>query len=131
MVREAEQYAAEDKKRRELADARNHADSLAYQAEKALKDLGDKVDSARAEEVRKAVEELRSAAQGDDLEKIKQATEKLNGYMHELSAKLYEQAKAGQGQPPGGGASGNAGAGAGPEGDNVVDADFDIKDEDK
>ncbi len=131
MVREAEQYAAEDKKRRELADARNHADSLAYQAEKALKDLGDKVDSARAEEVKKAVEELRSAAQGDDLGKIKQATEKLNGYMHELSAKLYEQAKAGQGQAPGGEASGDAGTGAAPEGDNVVDADFDIKDEDK
>ncbi len=130
MVREAEQYAAEDKKRRELVDAKNHADSLAYQAEKALKDLGDKVDSARAEEVRKAASELRSAAQGDDLEKIKQATEKLNGYMHELSAKLYEQAKAGQGQPPGGGASGGAGAGAaGPEGDNVVDADYDIKED--
>ncbi len=130
MVRDSEQFAEEDRKRRELADARNHADSLAYQAEKSLKDLGDKVESAKAEEVKQAAEDLRTAAQGDDLDQIKQATEKLNGYMHELSSKLYEQAKAQQEQPgaEGAGADGDPGSSGG-EGDNVVDADYDIKDE--
>jgi molecular chaperone DnaK len=133
MVNEAERFAEEDKKRRELAEARNQADSLAYSAEKSLKDLGDKVDAAKAEEIRKAVEELRSASAGDDLDKIKQATEKMNGYMHELSAKLYEQAKAQQGgagdAAAGGGAGGGSTADEGAE--NVVDADYDVKDDDK
>lgn len=127
MVRDAEQFAEEDRRQRELVDARNHADSLAYQTEKSLKDLGEKVDSAKAEEVKQAVEELRAAAAGDDLERIKKATDQLNSYMHELSAKLYEQAKAGQG--PSAGAP--SGPGAGAEGDNIVDADYDIKDEER
>ncbi|HPZ64623.1 MAG TPA: Hsp70 family protein, partial [Bacillota bacterium] len=101
MVRQAEKYAEEDRKRRELADARNQADSLAYNAEKSLKDLGDKVDPAKAEEIRRAVADLRSVAQGEDLEKIKQASEKLTGYLHELSAKLYEQAQQQQAGPSG------------------------------
>lgn len=128
MVRDSEQFAEEDRKRRELADARNHADSLAYQAEKSLNDLGDKVETAKAEEVKQAAEELRTAAQGDDLERIKEATEKLNGYMHELSSKLYEQAKAQQEQPGDEAAGGEPGP-SGDDGDNVVDADYDIKDE--
>lgn len=96
MVHDAEAYAEEDRKWQELVEARNKADALAYQAEKSLKDLGDKVEPAKAEEVRKAVEELQEAAKGEELEKINQATEKLNGYLHELSAKLYEQARAQQ-----------------------------------
>ncbi|NLA04525.1 MAG: molecular chaperone DnaK, partial [Firmicutes bacterium] len=78
MVRDAETYADEDRHWQELAEARNRADSLAYQAEKSLKDLGDKVEPAKAEEARKAADELREAARGEDLEKINQATEKLN-----------------------------------------------------
>ncbi|MBS3943126.1 MAG: molecular chaperone DnaK [Dethiobacter sp.] len=127
MVRDAEQFAEEDRRQRELVDARNHADSLAYQTEKSLKDLGEKVDPVKAEEVKKAVEELRAAAAGNDPERIKTATDKLNSYMHELSAKLYEQAKAGQG-PSAGEASGPA---SGAEGENIVDADYDIKDEER
>jgi len=133
MVRDAEQFAEEDKKRHELAEARNQADSLAYSAEKSLKDLGDKVDAAKAEEIKKAIEELRAAAAGDDLDKIKQATEKMNGFMHELSAKLYEQAKAQQGGTGDAAAGGSAGGGsAADEGaENVVDADYDVKDDGK
>ena len=123
MVRQAEKYAEEDRKRRELADARNQADSLAYNAEKSLKDLGDKVDPAKAEEIRRAVADLRSVAQGEDLEKIKQASEKLTGYLHELSAKLYEQAQQQQAGP-----SGPAGGKESPADDNVLDADYDVKD---
>jgi len=127
MVNEAEKHAEEDKKRRELAEARNQADSLAYSAEKSLKDLGEQVEPEKQEEINKAIEELRQASQGEDLEQIKQATEKMNGYMHEMSSKLYEQAKAQEDQAAG------AEAETGPEStedENVVDADYDVQEED-
>ena len=127
MVNDAEKFAEEDKMRRELAEARNQADSLAYSAEKSLKDLGDKVEEDKAEQVRKAVEDLREAAKGEDLEQIKAATEKMNGFMHELSAKLYEQAKAQQEGAAGGEAAGSSDSDA----ENVVDADYDVQDEDE
>jgi molecular chaperone DnaK len=126
MVNDAEKYAEEDRKRRELAEARNQADSLAYSAEKALKDLGDKVDSAKAEEVKQTIEELRKATAGEDVEQIKAATEKMNGFMHELSSKLYEQAKD---QQPGAEGSEGAETGTDADAENVVDADFDVQDE--
>ncbi len=126
MVNDAEKFADEDRKRRELAETRNQADTLAYGAEKALKDLGDKVESAKAEEVKTAVEELRKAAAGEDIGQIKTAIEKMNSYMHELSSKLYEQAKA---QQPEGGGSGEATSQA--DAENVVDADFDVQDEEE
>jgi molecular chaperone DnaK len=126
MVNDAEKFADEDRKRRELAETRNQADTLAYSAEKALKDLGDKVESDKAEEVKAAVEELRKAAAGEDIDQIKAATEKMNTYMHDLSSKLYEQAK-GQ-QPEGEGAQDAA---SGSDAENVVDADFDVQDEDE
>jgi molecular chaperone DnaK len=125
MVNDAEKFAEEDRRRRELAEARNQADSLAYSAEKSLKDLGDKVESDKAEEIRKAVEDLREAAKGEDLERIKEATEKMNSYMHELSAKLYEQAKAGEA----GAAGSEADSGGDTDADNVVDADYDVQDD--
>ncbi|MDW7738914.1 MAG: molecular chaperone DnaK [Bacillota bacterium] len=125
MVNDAEKHAEDDRKRKELAEARNQADSLAYSAEKSLKDLGDKVDAAKSEEINKAVEELRDAAKGEDLERIKAATEKMNGFMHELSSKLYEQAKAQQ-QP-----ENEAGEPAQSESENVVDADYDVQEEEE
>ncbi len=124
MVNEAEKHAEEDRKRRELAEARNQADSLAYSAEKSLKDLGDKVEPDKAEEIKAAIEELREASGGEDHDRIKEATEKMNTYMHELSSKLYEQAKAGEGEA----ASGEAGE-AGEEDETVVDADYDVHEE--
>ena len=125
MVNNAEKFAEEDKKRRELAEARNQADSLAYSAEKSLKDLGDKVEEDKAEQVRKAVEDLREAAKGEDLEQIKAATEKMNGFMHDLSAKLYEQAKASHD----GATDSDTDSGGNADTDNVVDADYDVQDE--
>lgn len=131
MVKQSEQFAEEDLKRKDLAEAKNQADSLAYSAEKSLKDLGDKVDQAKAEQVRQAVADLRSAAAGEDLDKIKQASEKLNGFLHELSAKLYEQAKQQQAQAGGDSAAGEGPRAAGKDGDgeDVVDADYNIKDD--
>ncbi len=129
MIRDAETYAEDDRKWQELAEGRNKADALAYQAEKTLKELGDKVEPEKAEEARQAVAALQEAARGDDLEKINEATEKLNSYLHELSAKLYEQARAAQpGDAPGGGEAAD-GEPAPEQDENVVDADFDIKDD--
>ena len=127
MVNDAEKFADEDLKRRELAETRNQADTLVYSAEKALKDLGDKVESEKAEEVKAAAEELRKAAAGEDIDQIKAAIEKMNTYMHDLSSKLYEQAKAEQ--PGGEGAQDAAAAQA--DAENVVDADFDVQDDEQ
>lgn len=126
MVNDAEKFADEDRRRRELAEARNQADTLAYSAEKALKDLGDKVESDKAEEVKAAAEELRKAAAGEDIDQIKAATEKMNTYMHDLSSKLYEQAK---GRQPGGEETQDTASET--DAENVVDADFDVQDEEE
>ncbi len=101
MVNEARSHEAEDRKRRELIDAKNTADSLVYQTEKALRDLGDKVPSAERGEIETKVNDLKSAAQGDDINRIKQASEKVEQAFHALSQQLYAQ---GQPQPeaPGG-----------------------------
>lgn len=131
MVNEAEKFAEEDRKRKELAEARNQADSLAYSAEKSLNDLGDKVETDKAEEIKNAIAELREAAQGEDLDRIKAATDKMNSYMHELSSKLYEQQQA-EAQQAGAEAEAGAAQGSGEgaaDDENVVDADYDVQEE--
>ncbi|NMA91866.1 MAG: molecular chaperone DnaK [Firmicutes bacterium] len=131
MVKESEQFAEEDRRQKELAEARNEADSLAYSAEKSLKDLGDKVEEEKANQIRQAVTELRSAVAGDDLDQIKQASEKLNGFIHELSAKLYEQVKQQQQQAgdEGGSAPGEEPTETVKDDEDIVDADYDIKED--
>ena len=101
MVQEARQHEAEDKKRRELIDARNTADSLVYQTEKALRDLGDKVPSAERSTIEDKINNLKQAAQTEDINRIKQASEEVQQAFHALSQQLYAQ---GQPQPeaPGG-----------------------------
>ncbi len=101
MVQEARQNETEDKKRRELIDAKNTADSLVYQTEKALRDLGDKVPSAERATIEEKINNLKQAAQGDDLNRIKQTSEEVQQTFHALSQQLYAQ---GQPQPeaPGG-----------------------------
>ncbi len=96
MVQEARQHETEDKKRRELIDARNTADSLVYQTEKALRDLGDKVPSAERSTIEEKINNLKQAAQGDDINHIKQTTEDVQQTFHALSQQLYAQ---GQPQP--------------------------------
>src|SRR5574341_1423313 len=108
MVQEARQHEAEDKKRRELIDAKNTADSLVYQTEKALRDLGDKVPSAERNTIEGKINNLKQAAQGDELNRIKQASEEVQQAFHALSQQLYAQGQPqGQGQPGGGGSSGS------------------------
>jgi molecular chaperone DnaK len=137
MRQDAEAHAEDDKRARELAELRNNADNLAYQCEKQLNELGEKVSADQKQTVQDAIKEVREALKGEDTDAIKRATENLQTRFQAISAELYKQAAANQ---PSSGAAG-AGAGAGPdpsepkkegkEGDHVVDADFEVVDEDK
>jgi molecular chaperone DnaK len=106
MVEQAKSHEAEDRKRRELADARNAADSIAYQAEKALRELGDKVPAEDKKRIEDNVKQLREAIEGDDIDRIKKLTEEVQQASYALSQQLYAQ-EAGQAeagpQPPGDG----------------------------
>ena len=120
-VREAEQYAAEDKARKEEVDARNAGDQMVYQAEKALSELGDKVSESEKAPVTAAIEHLKETLKGSDVGAIKQATEDAQKSFYAISEKLY-QTQAQQGQPNAGTASGSQNASGNDDG--VVDADF-------
>ncbi len=124
-VKEAEQFAAEDKAKKEEIDARNNADSLVYQSEKSLKDLGDKVEAADKAAIEAEIEKVKEALKGTDVEAIKKASEALSAKFYEVSAKVYQAANP-QGATPGP----DAGAGAAPGGndDNVVDTDYEVVD---
>jgi molecular chaperone DnaK len=131
MVKDAESHASEDKKRKEEVEVRNQADSLVYQAEKTVKDFGDKADKELADKVSKAAEDLKEALKGSDIDAIKQKSEELTKPLYELTTAMYQQtaqAGAGQGQ---GEAGGEAGGAAGKD-DNVVDAEYkEMDDENK
>ncbi len=102
MVQEARQHEAEDKKRRELIEARNNADNLAYQLEKTLRELGDKVASNDRSNIEGKINELKQAAQTDDINRIKRATDDAQNAFHALSQQLYAQGQPqAQGQPGG------------------------------
>ena len=117
-VREAEQYAAEDKARKDEVDARNAGDQMVYQAEKALNELGDKISDSEKAPVTAAIEHLKETLKGSDVNAIKQATEDAQKAFYAVSEKLY-QAQAQQ-QPNQGPAAGQSA----PNNDGVVDADF-------
>ena len=125
-VKEAEQYAAEDKKRREEIDVRNGADQMVYQCEKTLTDLGDKIDAADKADVQAKVDALKEALKGTDLEAIKSRQDELQKKFYDVSSKVYQQAQA-AGQAAGGAAPGAEA----PHDDNVVDADYKEVDEDQ
>ncbi len=116
-VKEAEQFAAEDKKKKEAVDIRNNADSLVYQSEKSLTELGDKLDAADKTAIEGLINDVKEKLKGEDTEAIKAATEELSKKFYEVSSKIYQQAQAAQG------AEGAPGADAAAN-DNVVDSDF-------
>jgi molecular chaperone DnaK len=127
MVKDAELHAEEDKKRREEVEIRNQADQMVFTVEKTLKDLGDKVDAAEIEKANEAKEKVKKALEGTDTEEIKKANEELTEVVQQLSMKLYEQA-AQQAQA----AQGAEGQEGGTKNkDNVVDADYEVVDEEK
>jgi molecular chaperone DnaK len=112
MVQESRAHEAEDKKRRELIEARNTADNLGYQLEKTLRELGDKVPSAERGSIESKINDLKQAAQSDDVSRIKKATEEAQNAFHALSQQLYAQGQPqpeGQGQSPRGGPSNQPG----------------------
>lgn len=131
MVKEAEAHAAEDKKQKEEIDARNTGDTLVYQAEKAMKELAGKASQAQIDKVKTAVDALKEALKGKDVEAIKKATEAVQQPLYEMSAAAYQQAQQAQGQAAGAGnanANANQDANKNANGDDVVDAEFtDVK----
>ena len=127
-VREAEQYAAEDKARKDEVDTRNNADQVIYQSEKTLNEMGDKVTEAEKAPVKEAIEKLKTAQKGTDLAAIKAATEEVQKAFYAVSEKLYKNA-APQGEPNTNPNASQAGPQAGGNDDGVVDADYEeVKD---
>jgi molecular chaperone DnaK len=125
MVKDAESHAAEDKRKRELIEARNQADGLVYTTEKAVKEHGDKVDEATRAAIEGALAELKQAMEGDDIEAIRTKTEALATASHKLAEVMYQQAQAGAAGTEGGEAAG------GGRQDDVVDAEFEEVDDKK
>ena len=131
-VKEAEEYAEEDKKRKEEVDVRNRAEALIYDTEKSLKDLEGKLSEDEVKGINDAKDELNAVLSNGTVDQIKEKTEKLTEKFHIISTKMYEEAaKAQQGQSDSnmGGTTENAGGSS--QDDNVVDADYEVVDEDK
>ena len=138
-VKEAERFAEEDKKRKEEVEVRNQAETLVYETEKNVKELGDKLSESELSQINAAKDDLNNALQNGSIDEIKQKTEALTEQFHTISAKMYEQAQQAQGAA---GVDPNmaqnmGGMGADqttqqqPQDDNVVDADFEVVDDDK
>lgn len=126
MVKEAEAHAAEDKAQKESIEIRNNADSMVYQAEKLIKEMGDKAEAAQVDKAKAAIEKVKKALEGTDTAAIKAATEELQEPLHAISAAAYQQAQQAQ---QAAGAQQNAGADAGQKAggkqdDDVIDAEF-------
>lgn len=131
-VKEAEQYAAEDKKKKEEIEIRNQAETLIYETEKNMKELENALSEDEKNDISAAKDELSKALEANNIDDIKAKTEKLTEKFHTISAKMYQQAQAAGANPDMGGAAGAANdAGSAPKDDNVVDADYEVVDEDK
>lgn len=133
MQDDAKAHEAEDKKRKEAITAKNNAEALIYQAEKTVKELGDKADQGKVKEVNDAIAKLKETLKGDDTEKIKADAEALTKPLHELTEKLYQQAQQAQQaqqQAQNAGAQQGPQAGAKKDKDNVVDADYKVVNDD-
>ncbi|MGA8261730.1 MAG: molecular chaperone DnaK [Arenicellales bacterium] len=138
MVEDAERHAEEDKKARELVEARNQGESMAHSVRKSIKDLGEKLDSGEKEKIEAALSELEEVMKGEDAAAIKEKTEALGAASHKLAEQMYQQASASgagdaAGESHGGqGAQGSQGGGESRTDEDVVDAEFEeVKDDDK
>lgn len=125
MVKEAEAHAAEDKAQKEGIEIRNNADSMVYQAEKLIKEMGDKAEAGQVDKAKAAIEKVKEALKGTDTEAIKKATEELQEPLHAISAAAYQQAQQAQ-QAASGQQGGQAGQqqSSGKQDDDVIDAEF-------
>jgi molecular chaperone DnaK len=129
-VKEAEMHAEEDKKQRELVEAKNNADSLIYHSEKTLNEMGDKVDAATRQNIEEHIQRLRTVMEGSEVEAIKQASEELMQASHKVAETMYQQASQAAGEGMGQEQPGDA-ASAGGDDEEVVEAEFEEVDEDK
>jgi len=132
-VKEAEQYAEEDAKRKDEVDTRNHADQMVYQSEKTIDEMGDKLDEDDKQSIGAAVEKVKTALSGTDTQSIKDSVDELEKAFHAVSEKLYSQAGPGDGAPgPDAGAADFGGAAPGGQNnDEVYDAEYEVVDEDE
>jgi len=146
MVKDAERLKEEDKKKRSLVDARNEADQIIYQTEKHIKEYGEKLDPGDIKKLENGIEDVKNALKSDQADSIKNATQKLNNVWQDVAQRMYQSASAGQGAEQGAGAGQQFGGGAGAGGqqaqggggssgkdddDKVVDADYEIIDDEK
>ena len=134
LIKDADLHAEDDKKKRELVDARNQADALIYSTEKSIKDLGDdKIDAATKSKVEATIEPLKKAMEGNDTEEIKRLSEELTQASHKLAEAMYQQASQADAQQQAeAGAADQEQAGPSAPDEDVVDADFEeVKDDDK
>lgn len=133
MQNDAKAHEAEDKKRKETITVKNNAESLIYQAQKTIKELGDKADAQKAKEINDAISKLQESLKGDDVEKIKADADALTKPLHEMSQKMYEQAQKAQQAQQANQQASSAGQQQQKSGDkdNVVDADYKVVDDDK
>ncbi|MEW6331842.1 MAG: molecular chaperone DnaK [Pseudomonadota bacterium] len=129
MVKDAEAHAEEDHKARELAEARNHGDSLVHSVRKSMKEMGDKLDAAEKEKIEAAIKELEEATRGDDKEDIKKKTDALMEASHKMAEQMYAQANASA--APGAAETAGAEKTEAKEKENVVDAEFEEVKDDK
>jgi molecular chaperone DnaK len=131
LIKDAELHAEDDKKKKELVEARNSADALIYSTEKSIKDLGDKVDEETKSKVEDAIAALKTAMEGEDAQEISRLSEELTQSSHKLAEAMYQQASQ-EGQEQAAGGDDTAGQGGGAPDDDVVDADFEeVKEDDK
>jgi molecular chaperone DnaK len=130
LVKDAEMHADEDKKRKELVEARNNADALIYSTEKSLKELGDKVDADTRQRVEEISGRLRKAMEGEDKDEITKITEELQQASHKLAETMYQQASQAGGKQAEAGPGADQG-GQSAEDEDVVDADYEEVNEDK
>ncbi|HML31669.1 MULTISPECIES: molecular chaperone DnaK [Sporomusa] len=128
MVKEAESHAAEDKQRKEEVEVRNNADSLVYNAEKTIKEFGEKADKTLVDQVQQAADKLKETLKGSDIEAIKADSEALTKPLYELSTAMYQASAQAEGAAEGAQPGGAQGA---PDDDKVVDAEYKVVDEDK
>ena len=131
-VKDAEAHASEDKKRKEEIETKNNAESLVYNSEKTLGELGDKISGEEKAKVETEIENTKKALETHDTEKIKEATEKLTKVFYEMSEQLYKNANPNAGVDPNATAGAEGGTDANANGDgNVYDADYKVEDDNK
>ncbi|HXN07074.1 MAG TPA: Hsp70 family protein, partial [Nitrospiria bacterium] len=131
MLKESQAHAEEDKKKKELAEVKNEADSLIYSVEKSLKDIGDKISAAEKDQTQEKINQTRKALESGEIPAIRSAVEELTKTSHKLAEEMYKKTAAAAGDGAGAGAHSEADPGAQGKKEDVVDATYEEVDKDK